>query len=112
MPIVQMPDGTRVDFGNMPDDQIRGLIASKFPQQTSGWSAFNPQGPAAADPNDPWAPFQTSVAPKGQQPPLMFDQLPRSPDYSKMSDAELMHHIIRRIYEPSQPPRDAFAAGR
>jgi hypothetical protein len=34
MPIVTMPDGTNVDFGDLPDDQIRSMIASKFPSET------------------------------------------------------------------------------
>ena len=35
MPIVEMPDGTKVDFGDLPDEQIRSLIASKFPEDVS-----------------------------------------------------------------------------
>jgi hypothetical protein len=31
MPIVTMPDGVAVDFGEMPDDQIRSMILQKFP---------------------------------------------------------------------------------
>lgn len=35
MPIVQMPDGTPVDFGDLPPDQIRALIAKKFPDSVN-----------------------------------------------------------------------------
>jgi hypothetical protein len=36
MPVVTMPDGVNVSFPDeMPREQIRGLIESKFPQQTS-----------------------------------------------------------------------------
>lgn len=31
MTVVAMPDGTRVDFGDMPPDQIKALIQRKFP---------------------------------------------------------------------------------
>lgn len=31
MTVVQMPDGVNVDFGDLPPDQIRALIAKKFP---------------------------------------------------------------------------------
>jgi len=31
MTVITMPDGTAVDFGDMPPDQIKALIAKKFP---------------------------------------------------------------------------------
>lgn len=31
MTVVGMPDGTQVDFGDLPPDQIKSMIASKFP---------------------------------------------------------------------------------
>ncbi len=31
MPVVGMPDGTQVDFGDMPPEQIKSMIAQKFP---------------------------------------------------------------------------------
>lgn len=40
--IVTMPDGASVDFGNLSDDQIRSLIASKFPNETRGASVPPP----------------------------------------------------------------------
>lgn len=46
MPIVAMPDGQQVNFpDDMPSEQIKGLIASKFPQlaqkeKQTGWSAI------------------------------------------------------------------------
>lgn len=37
MPVVSMPDGTRVSFPDgMPDDAIRGIIAQKFPEVERG----------------------------------------------------------------------------
>jgi hypothetical protein len=35
MTIVTMPDGARVDFGDMPPDQIRSLIQRKFPDDVA-----------------------------------------------------------------------------
>src|SRR5690349_2096418 len=53
MPIVGMPDGTQVQFpDDMLPDQIKGLIASKFPQETQQLSA--PPSP----PLSGWSPSQ------------------------------------------------------
>lgn len=39
MPVIGMPDGTQVSFPDeMPGDQIKSLIAQKFPQQVAGLS--------------------------------------------------------------------------
>jgi hypothetical protein len=35
MAVVTMPDGQDVDFGDMPDDQIRGMIQQKFPDHVA-----------------------------------------------------------------------------
>lgn len=46
MPVVGMPDGTQVSFpDDMPGDQIRSLIAQKFPdavKQQPGWASYIP----------------------------------------------------------------------
>lgn len=48
MPIVKMPDGTQVNFpDNMPADQIKGMIASKFPD------AVPQSAPVTGDPRNP-----------------------------------------------------------
>lgn len=48
MPVVQMPDGTRVRFpDDMPPDQIRDLISQKFPQETS--ATVGPSAPAPVE---------------------------------------------------------------
>jgi hypothetical protein len=45
MPIVQMPDGTNVSFpDNMPTDQIKGLIAKKFPSDVASHLSNVAQG--------------------------------------------------------------------
>ena len=47
MPIITMPDGTPVSFpDDMPRDQIREIITSKFPEETGDFGAPEPIAPA------------------------------------------------------------------
>lgn len=48
MTVVTMPDGTAVDFGNLPPDQIRSLIQRKFPDAVKGAPSVGGAAPAAA----------------------------------------------------------------
>ena len=41
MPIVTMPDGVAVDFGDLPDDQIRSMIQQKFPDAATPKTGYD-----------------------------------------------------------------------
>jgi hypothetical protein len=65
MPIVQMPDGTQVQFpDDMPDDQIRGLILQKFPEVAQQAQP----APAMASPKGDFQPMPQGAALHGRTP--------------------------------------------
>lgn len=72
MPIVQMPDGVNVQFpDDMPREQIRDMIASKFPdfaaQQTQQPQQQQPEAPAENwAPPGILAPIQYNLGPDGK----------------------------------------------
>ena len=77
MPIVTMPDGARVNFpDDMPSEQIKSLISSKFPQETA---SLSPQAGDLAPQN---------AEPKGEVQQGM--QVWTSPTSEPMPDTKLM----------------------
>jgi hypothetical protein len=63
MPVIQMPDGTQVQFpDDMPDDQIRGLILQKFPDAAQRAQP----APAMASPKGNFQPLGATL--HGQTP--------------------------------------------
>lgn len=67
MPIVKMPDGTQVRFPDeMPSEQIRGMIASKFPDAA-------PQSAQSANPVQDWARQRADLVEGARQPGAFSD---------------------------------------
>lgn len=62
MPDVSMPDGQVVRFpDNMPPEQIRGLIAQKYPQAVQGGQGGQPQPDASQPPADDQSGLQAAL---------------------------------------------------
>jgi hypothetical protein len=96
MPVVAMPDGTQVSFPDeMPAEQIKGLIASKFPDAVKG------KQPAAAEP----APDDHGLSERQKLTPLgkALNPITSYPDTYQQMNQEARDQISRGAGQLANP---------
>jgi hypothetical protein len=102
MPIVAMPDGTNVSFPDeMPAEQIRSMIAQRFPNETGGMAA------AAAPMQQQAAPVQDPNIVKGSL--LPFSRNKATGETSFDSSAGIIGSIKNALSLPGEVAAGKFA---